>query len=56
MPAEVFKLIWAKVGKGDPFRGMVKNRAKDGSTYWVDAVIKPIMGSNGKPQGYIGVR
>lgn len=56
MPAEIFKLMWQTIGKGQPFRGMVKNRAKDGSTYWVDAVINPIIGENGKPEGYIGVR
>lgn len=56
MPAEIFKLMWQTIGKGQPFRGMVKNLAKDGSTYWVDAVINPIVGEDGKPQGYIGVR
>jgi methyl-accepting chemotaxis protein len=56
MPAEVFKLMWSTIGKGQSFRGMVKNKAKDGSAYWVDAVIKPIIGDDGKPVGYIGVR
>lgn len=56
MPAEVFKLMWSTIGKGQSFRGMVKNKAKDGSAYWVDAVINPIIGDDGKPVGYIGVR
>ncbi len=49
MPKEVFKEMWATIGRGKIFRGIVKNRAKDGSPYYVDAVIAPLMGENGKP-------
>ena len=56
MPREVFKEMWNTIGHGRMFRGVVKNRAKDGSPYYVDAVIAPILGKNGKPERYIGVR
>ncbi|MEK9142785.1 MAG: methyl-accepting chemotaxis protein, partial [Nitrospirota bacterium] len=56
MPKEVFKQMWATIGQGQIFRGVVKNRAKDGTPYYVDAVIKPLMGPNGKPREYLGVR
>lgn len=56
MPKEVFREMWATIGKGKIFRGVVKNRAKDGTPYYVDAVIAPIMGDNGKPKKYLGVR
>lgn len=56
MPKEVFKEMWATIGRGHIFRGMVKNRAKDGTPYYVDAVIAPIIGDNGKPRKYLGVR
>lgn len=56
MPKEVFKQLWGTIGKGGIFRGVVKNRKKDGTPYYVDAVIAPIMGDNGKPKKYIGVR
>ncbi|WKA29837.1 methyl-accepting chemotaxis protein [Bradyrhizobium roseum] len=56
MPKEVFKDMWSTIGRGKVFRGIVKNRAKDGTPYYVDAVIAPIMGNNGKPKGYLGVR
>jgi methyl-accepting chemotaxis protein len=56
MSKEVFKQMWATIGRGEIFRGMVKNRAKDGTPYYVDAVIAPIMGDNGKPMKYLGVR
>jgi methyl-accepting chemotaxis protein len=56
MPKEVFREMWATIGKGKMFRGVVKNRAKDGTPYYVDAVIAPILGENGKPKKYLGVR
>lgn len=56
MPKEVFKEMWGTIGRGKIFRGLVKNRAKDGTPYYVDAVIAPIMGDNGKPKKYLGVR
>ena len=56
MPKSVFKEVWATIGKGQMFKGNIKNRCKDGSHYWVDAYITPIMGDNGKPESYIGIR
>lgn len=56
MPKEVFKELWSTIGRGKTFRGVIKNRAKDGTPYYVDAVIAPVMGPNGKPEKYIGVR
>ncbi len=56
MPKEVFKELWATIGRGKTFRGVVKNRKKDGTPYYVDAVIAPVLGENGKPRKYIGVR
>jgi methyl-accepting chemotaxis protein len=56
MPKEAFKEMWATIGRGKMFRAIVKNRAKDGSPYYVDAVIAPILGDNGKPRKYLGVR
>ncbi len=56
MPKAVFKEVWSTIGRGKTFRGMIKNRAKDGTPYYVDAVIAPVLGENGKPTKYIGVR
>ena len=56
MPKEVFKDLWATIGRGKIFRGKIKNLAKDGTPYYVDACIAPVMGENGKPRKYIGVR
>lgn len=56
MAKETFRDLWATIGKGKSFRGIIKNRKKDGSPYYVDAVIMPVLGENGKPRKYVGVR
>jgi len=56
MAKDTFKQLWATIGRGDMFRGIIKNRAKDGTPYYVDAVIAPFLGDNGKPMKYLGVR
>jgi PAS domain S-box-containing protein len=55
MPAEVFKQMWATIKSGRTFQGIVKNRKKDGTHYWVDATIVPVV-ENGKIIKYIGAR
>jgi len=56
MPKETFRQLWQTIGRGEMFRGVIKNRAKDGTPYYVDAVIAPVLGENGKPKKYLGVR
>ncbi|QHT67585.1 PAS domain-containing protein [Rhodocytophaga rosea] len=56
MPAEVFIDLWATITKGKVWKGEVKNRAKDGSHYWVAATITPVLNEHGRPVKYIGVR
>ncbi len=56
MPKEVFKELWATIGRGKIFRGIVKNKKRDGTPYYVDGIFTPVLGSNGKPVKYIGVR
>nr|WP_315431130.1 methyl-accepting chemotaxis protein [uncultured Albidiferax sp.] len=55
MPPEAYKDMWQTIGRGRPWTGMVKNRRKDGSYYWVQAHVTPIM-EGGKPRGYMSVR
>jgi aerotaxis receptor len=55
MPPEAFKDMWATIGRGRPWSGMVKNRRKNGDHYWVEAYVTPIMES-GKPRAYMSVR
>ena len=55
MPSEAFRDMWSTIGHGRSWKGMVKNRRKDGSFYWVEAHVTPIV-QNGKPMGYMSVR
>ncbi|MDN4165383.1 PAS domain-containing protein [Cytophagales bacterium LB-30] len=56
MPRELFALMWSTIKAGKVFKGIVKNRAKDGSHYWVDAAIVPIFKESGELEKYIGAR
>ena len=56
MPKALFKLLWEVIKQGNVFRGIVKNRAKDGSAYWVDATIVPIKDESGRVTKYVGAR
>jgi PAS domain S-box-containing protein len=55
MPKELFKLLWDTIKSKKIFRGVVKNRAKDGTHYWVDAIVVPIY-ENGVFVKYISAR
>ncbi|WP_439830084.1 methyl-accepting chemotaxis protein [Aeromonas veronii] len=55
MPKAAFADLWAHLQAGKPWRGMVKNRCKDGRYYWVDAYVAPIY-EDGKMVGYQSVR
>ncbi|HEX6462608.1 MAG TPA: PAS domain-containing protein [Candidatus Saccharimonadales bacterium] len=55
-PAQLFIELWDTISHGKVWRGEIKNKAKDGTYYWVDTSIAPIMGADGVPERYISVR
>jgi aerotaxis receptor len=55
MPAEAFADLWSTVEDGKPWRGIVKNRRKNGDHYWVDAMVVPLR-KNNQTTGYMSVR
>jgi aerotaxis receptor len=55
MPEAAFADLWATVKSGLPWRGLVKNRCKNGDFYWVEAFVVPLK-QNGQTTGYMSVR
>ena len=55
MPEAAFADLWATVKSGLPWRGLVKNRCKNGDYYWVEALVVPLK-KNGQITGYMSVR
>ena len=55
-PASLYKKIWKKITKKKVYKGSFSNRAKDGSIYYVEAIIKPILDKRGKIVEYLAIR
>ena len=55
-PPEVYRDMWGTITLGHVWHGEVCNRAKDGQLYWVNATIVPLLGPDGQPEQYIGIR
>ena len=50
-----FAWLWDTLKEGRPWRGIVKNRCKNGDYYWVDALVVPVL-KNNETIGYMSVR
>ena len=55
MPPPVFAHMWETIRQGQPWMGVIKNRAKNGDYYWVSAYVTPIY-EQGRVSGYESVR
>jgi len=57
MPCIAFAWCWDTLQKDREWRGYVKNRCKNGDTYWVDVTITPQRSADGDEFiGYFAVR
>ena len=47
--------LWTTVRQGHTWRGDLENRTKDGSVFWVDAIVAPLLYDDGAAYAYLWI-
>jgi len=56
MPSSIFKDLWQTIKSKKPWKGVIKNRKKDGRCYYVNSHINPILNEHGEIVEFISIR
>lgn len=54
-PPELYREMWAALNAGQPWRGELMNRRRNGEAYWIRLLITPIRDETGAVTGFVGV-
>ncbi len=55
-PAAFYEKMWSTIVSGKPWTGTIKNRARDGSSYWVQSTINPVFDAENRIVGFAAIR
>lgn len=55
-PSEFFVTMWQTIAQGKVWKNNIKNKAKDGSFYWVATTITPYLNEKGQPHMFVSIR
>lgn len=54
-PPEFWQHMWETISRGQPWRGEVCNRAKDGRLYWLDSLVEPVCDEQGRIERFFSI-
>lgn len=54
-PKALYRALWAKIGRGEPWSGRLVNRRRDGGKYLAELLITPVLDAQGRISHYLGL-